>query len=236
MGSKGQGMGEEAAADDRATGRQRTGWTAWWFGLAAVVAVLAALTAVAVIVVVASPDGVGPERVIAEPPVGEQPRETPSEALDWSEVLAHIDVTAQDFRRDWNRFVEALGFGHELDQFTFPEHPYGMGAQTHAFPDGSELEVIEHPDGFLSRMELRGEPTDVDEAVDYLAMVYALIHATSGMDTDEVVAFAGTELGLDETVDEGNHTQRARIDGVAYEFNAFQGQWLVWAGSTDDSP
>ena len=228
-------MSDQTTADQRATGRQPARWTTRRWVLATVVAVVATLAVVAMIFV-ASDDGAGPERVTAEPPVGEQPRKTEAEALDWSEILAHIDVTADDFRRDWNSLIDAVGFGHELEPLTLPKQPHGMGAETRAFPDGSELEIIEHPDGYLSRMELRGEPADVDEAADYLAMVYALVHATSGMNPDEVVEFVEAELGLDETVDETEHTERARLDGVAYEFDAFQGQWSLWAGSPDDAP
>ncbi len=234
-GVEGQGMREEAAAGDRSTERRRRRGRTRPSFTAVVVAVVVAV-AVAALVVVAGDEGPTPEPVAPEPPAGDPPGERAGETPDWSEELAHIDVTAEEFRHDWNRLVDDLGFGHELEPLTLPERPHGMGAETRPFPDGAELEVIAHPEGFLSRMELRGEPADVDEAVDYLAMVYALIHATSGLDDDEVRAFAADELGLDETVADTDRTARARLNGVAYEFDTFQGQWRLWAGSADDAP
>lgn len=167
------------------------------------------------------------------PPPDEEAVER-GQALDWSEDLHHIGVSAEALRRDWNDAIDSLGFGHELEPFTFPEQPYGMGAETNVFPDGTEFEVIEHPDGFVSRMELRGEPADIDEAADYLGMVYALIQATSGLDREQAVAFAGAELGLDETIDEADHSARATHDEVVYEFATFHGEWRLWAGSARD--
>ena len=230
-------MGEEAAGDrsterHRRRGRARSSLTA----VVVAVLVLVAVVAVAGIVVVAGDEGLAPERVDRELLTGDPPGERAGETLDWSEELAHIDVTAEEFRQDWNRLVADLGFGHELEPLTLPERPHGMGAETQAFPDGAEIEVIAHPEGVLSRMELRGEPAEVDEAVDYLAMVYALIHATSGRDADEVRAFAADELGLDESVADTDRTARARLDGVAYEFDTFRGQWRLWAGSAEDAP
>lgn len=220
-------MSEQAAASDRAAGATPPAGRARWLVLAgAVVGVLVVLVVVALAV---RGDGVDPA-----PSVGEGQR-APGQALDWSDDLDHIGVSAEDFRRDWNRLVDEVGFGHELDPFTFPAQPYGMGAETQSFPDGAELEVIEHPEGYVSRMELRGEPADVDAAADYLGMVYALIHATSGTDRAETMAFAADELGIDETIDEADHTERARRDGVAYEFDTFHGQWRLWAGSSHDT-
>ena len=232
-------MGEEAASDrsderHRRRGRARSSSPA---GVVVGLAVLAVLAVVAVgVIVVAGDERVAPEPVAPEPLTGDPPGERAGETPDWSAQLASIDVTAEEFRQDWNRLVADLGFGHELEPLTLPERPHGMGAETQAFPDGAEIEVIAHPEGVLSRMELRGEPAEVDEAVDYLAMVYALIHATSGRDADEVRAFAADELGLDESVADTDRTARARLDGVAYEFDTFRGQWRLWAGSAEDAP
>ncbi|QBI19966.1 hypothetical protein ER308_10610 [Egibacter rhizosphaerae] len=219
-------MREKVTPSDHTTDRSWYRWRAMRFVL---------LVAVGVIVLLVAFPRAGNDGEPPSQPEGGGPAEAGQDTLDWSEELDHIEVTARDFRADWNRLVDELDFGHELQPFAFDHERRRMGVEAQRFPDGSELEVVEHPDGYVSRMELRGEPTDVDEAADYVAMVYALIHATSGMGTDEVRAFAGAELGLDETLDATNHSEQGDLGGVAYEADAFQGQWLVWAGSAHDA-
>lgn len=165
----------------------------------------------------------------AEPESGSDSEDESSDRPDWAEIYGHFNVLPTTFVDRWNEAVNEIGHGLTLEPFVFDREQYFLPAAKQE-ADWVEIEVVEHPEGPLMQVFLYGEPRGADEGTDLIAMVIALIYASTDVDLEEALTFAQEELKLNEDdIDADAHWEEASLNGVLFEADAFSGMWDFFA-------
>lgn len=167
-----------------------------------------------------------------EPEPTEEPEE---EGTDWAEIYGHLDMEPDEWRDRWNMAVREIGAGYELEPFVFAEEHMDLPAARQGADGWVEILVTEHPDGYVMSVELTAEPVGDAQGLDTVAMFTAAVAASLDVDIDTAWQIVEQDLEVDETIDPFDHWVEHTTDGVVFDLDAYNGEWLLWVAADRDA-
>ncbi len=140
-----------------------------------------------------------------EPEPAEEPEPEPTEEPEpkvYELTFVHIGVTPEEFRNRWNSIIAELGAGFFLDPLEVTDTDllgFGKDWAVQRSNDWFEFKIFIHPDGYVGASFLQSyiSPTEEEEAIEFIAMVIALIASVNEYDLASATDIALIELALD---------------------------------------